>query len=198
MLWVEHSSSIGWRSMGCRHSTLAQTWRIAGYFDQVVWTPWWCHCMWLLLVAIDRGKWCMIRWGVRPGIVISLEHCARAWRSVGVGGEHYAWWIKGAWLPAMKVAATLAIKVVWANAVVGMVVGWILGARGIIHNPVRMHLLPHRIIQPRCVMVHSILVKRTSQCHAHGNNLYGQWRKYIRIIWIHRLYKIIYYMIHTY
>ncbi len=31
-------------------------------------------------------------------------------------------------------------------------------------------------------------------CRAHGNNLYGQWRKYIRIIWIHRIYEPIYYM----
>ncbi len=33
----------------------------------------------------------MIRWGVRPGIVVSSELCIRAHRSVGVGGEHNAW-----------------------------------------------------------------------------------------------------------
>ncbi len=29
-------------------------------------------------------------------------------------------------------------------------------------------------------------------CRAHGNNLYGHWRKYIRIRWIHRSNEIIY------
>ncbi len=33
----------------------------------------------------------MISWGVRPGIVVNLELCIRAQRSVGVGGEHNAW-----------------------------------------------------------------------------------------------------------
>ncbi len=140
---------------------LAQAWRIAGCFVRVVWTLWRCHCMWPLLVAMDRGRWCMIRWGVRPGIVVSLEPCARAWRNVGVGGEHNAWWIKRAWLLTVEVAATLAAMAVWGTAVVGVVVGGILRTRGIIHNPVCMHLLLHRIVQPRCVMVNPILVKRT-------------------------------------
>ena len=43
------------------------------------------------MVAVDRGRCCMIRWGVRHGIAVSLEHCTRAQRSVGVGGEHNAW-----------------------------------------------------------------------------------------------------------
>jgi hypothetical protein len=50
---------------------------------------------------------------------------------------------------------------VWGTAVVSVVVGGILGTRGIIHNPVRMRLLPHRIVRPRCIMVHPILAKRT-------------------------------------
>jgi hypothetical protein len=85
---AEYSSSMGWRQ-----STLAETWRIAGCFVQVVWTPWQCRCMWPLLVAVDGGRWCMIRWGVRHGIAVSLELCVRAWRSDGFGGEHNAWWI---------------------------------------------------------------------------------------------------------
>jgi hypothetical protein len=36
--------------------------------------------MWPLLAAVDGDRWCMIRWGVRPGIVVSLELRARAWR----------------------------------------------------------------------------------------------------------------------
>ncbi len=114
------------------------------------------------MVAVDGGRWFMIRWGVRPGIVMSLELCTRAWRRVGVGGEHDAWWIKRAWLPAVDVAATLAAMAIWGTAVVGMVVGGILGTRTIIYYPVHMHLLPHRVVQPRCVMVHPILVRRTS------------------------------------
>ncbi len=94
-------------------------------------------------------------------VVTSLELCARARRSVGVGGEHSTWWIKHAWLLAVEVAATLAVMAVWGTAVVGVVVGGILGTRGIIHNPMRMHLLPYRIVRPGCVMVHPILVKRT-------------------------------------
>ncbi len=56
MLWAEHSSSMGWRQ-----STLGQAWRIAGCFVRVVWTPWRCHHMWPLSVAVDGGRWCMIR-----------------------------------------------------------------------------------------------------------------------------------------
>jgi hypothetical protein len=99
----------------------------------------------------------MIRWGVRPGIVVSSELSARARRSVGVGGEHNTWWIKCAWLPAMEVAATSAAMSVRGNAVIGVVVGGILGTRRIIHSPVHMHLLLHRIEQPQCIMVHLFL-----------------------------------------
>jgi hypothetical protein len=79
-----------------------------------------------------------------------------------VSGEHNAWWIKQAWLLAVEVAATLAAMTVWDNAVIRVVFGGMLGTRGIIHNPVCMHLLPHRIMRSQCVMVHPILVKRTS------------------------------------
>jgi hypothetical protein len=156
MLWAEHSSSMGWRQ-----STLVQAWRMAGCFVRVVWIPWQCHPMWPLSGAVDGGRWCMIRWVVRPRIVVSSELCARAWRSVGIGGKQNTWWIKCAWLPAMEGAATLATMAIRGTAVVGMVIDGRLGTRGIIHNPVRMHLLPHRIVWPRCVMLHPILAKRT-------------------------------------
>jgi hypothetical protein len=61
----------------------------------------------------------------------------------------------------MEVAATLVAVAMWGTAVVGVVDGGMLGASGIIHNPVRIHLLLHRIVRPRCVTVHPILVKRT-------------------------------------
>ncbi len=64
-------------------------------------------------------------------------------------------------MPAVKVAAMLVAMAIWGTAVVGMVVGGIVGTRVIIHNPVCMHLLPHRIVWPQCVMVHPILGKRT-------------------------------------
>jgi hypothetical protein len=66
----------------------------------------------------------------------------------------------------------LVAMAVRGNAVVDGVIGGLQVCRGIIHNPVRMHLLPHRIVWPQCVMVHPILVKRTlhfapciAECH---------------------------------
>jgi hypothetical protein len=47
--------------------------------------------MWPLLVAVDRNRWCMIRWGVRRGILMNLNFGRRARRSVGVGCENKAW-----------------------------------------------------------------------------------------------------------
>jgi hypothetical protein len=90
----------------------------------------------------------MIRGGMRPGIVVSLELNARTRRSVGVGGEHNLWWIKLTWSMVVEVAATLAAMALRGNALVGRIAGELLGYRGIIHNPVHMHLLLHRIVQP--------------------------------------------------
>jgi hypothetical protein len=104
--------------------------------------------MWSLSVAIEGNKWCRIKWGVRPGIVVRLELCVRAWRSDGDGGEHKAWCKKRTWLPAVEVAATLAAMAVRGNAMVGGVIVGLLACRGIIHNPMCMHLLPHRIMWP--------------------------------------------------
>ncbi len=61
----------------------------------------------------------------------------------------------------VEVAATLAAMVLKGNAVVGGVLGGLLVCRGIIHKPVHMHLLPHRIVQPQCIIVHPIFMKRT-------------------------------------
>ena len=44
-----------------------------------------------LSVVVDGGRWCEIRWVVRPGMVVSSELCGRVHRSNGVGGEHRAW-----------------------------------------------------------------------------------------------------------
>ncbi len=61
----------------------------------------------------------------------------------------------------MVVAATLAAMVARGNAMVGKVIDGLLVCRGIIHNPVHIHLLPHRIMRLWCVIVHPIFVKRT-------------------------------------
>jgi hypothetical protein len=85
--------------------------------------------MWPLSVAVNGGRWCNIKCGARPGIVVSLELWARARRSDGVGGEHKAWCIKWSWLPAMKVAETLVAMAVMGNSMVGglLVDYWFVG-----------------------------------------------------------------------
>ena len=60
--------------------------------------------------------------------------------------------------PAKDVESLLA-KMVVGNAVLFAVcANSDAGQRGIIHNPMQIHLLPHRIILPRCNMVHPIFV----------------------------------------
>ncbi len=53
---------------------------------------------------------------MRPGIETSLELHAWAQRSVGVGGEHNAWWMKRAWWLAREVAAMLVAMAMWGTA----------------------------------------------------------------------------------
>ncbi len=48
-----------------------------------------------------------------------------------------------------------------------LVVNGGVGQRGIIHNPLRVHLLPHIMMLPRYMIVHSILVKATLQPALH-------------------------------
>jgi hypothetical protein len=43
-----------------------------------------------------------------------------------------------------------------------------MGWRGIIHNPVRMHLLLHRIVRPRYLIEHPIFVNSTSHPTLHS------------------------------
>jgi hypothetical protein len=79
--------------------------------------------MWPLSVAVDGGRWCMMRCGVRPGNVLSLVLCTRARRRDVVGGEQSAWWRKHAWLPAVEVVATLAAMTIEGRLLVGGIVG---------------------------------------------------------------------------
>jgi hypothetical protein len=109
-----------------------------------------------------------MRWGVRPGIVVSSELCARAHRSDGVGGEHSAWWMKHACSPTVEVDAMLATMAMRDCDGVVVFVGRLLGCRGIIDSPLCMHFLPHIIVRPRCVMVHPILVNSTSHPALHS------------------------------
>jgi hypothetical protein len=92
-----------------------------------------------LSVAVNGSRWCRRRWGVRPGIAVSLELGARGWRSDGVGGEHNTLCMKCAWSLAVEVAAMLAAMAMRGNAMVGGVAVGLLVCRGIIHNPVHMH-----------------------------------------------------------
>jgi hypothetical protein len=105
---------------------LEHAWRLAGCYVCIVWTPWQCCCMWPLSVAVEGGRCWRIRWGVRPGLVVSLELHGSAQRSVGVGGKHNTWCIKRAWSLAMEVAATMAAMSMRGNAVVGRIVGGLL------------------------------------------------------------------------
>jgi hypothetical protein len=107
-------------------------WWVADCCVHVVWTPWQCCCMWPLLVAVDCHRWWRIRWGVRSGIIVSLELCTRAQRSVGVGGEHNACCIYSHMVAGCGGGCNLVDMAVRGNAVVRGVVG------GIIHNPVRI------------------------------------------------------------
>ncbi len=57
-----------------------------------------------------------------------------------------------------------------ATMTVGSVLAWLLfavnggvGQRGVIHNPVRVHLLLQRMTLPRYMIVHPIFVKTTLQ-----------------------------------
>ena len=65
----------------------------------------------------------MIRWGVRHGMVVSLELCARARTRDGDGVEHSAWWMKRAWSPTMEVAKTLVAMAVRDSGRVVVFVG---------------------------------------------------------------------------
>ena len=56
-------------------------------------------------------------------MVASSELHARTRRRVGIGGEHSAWWMKRAWLPAVEVDATLAALDVVGRVGVVVVIG---------------------------------------------------------------------------
>jgi hypothetical protein len=79
--------------------------------------------MWPLLVAVDGGRWCMMKCGVRPGNVLSLVLHTRARMRDVVGGEQSAWWRKCTWSPAVEVVAMLAAMAMGGRPLVGGIVG---------------------------------------------------------------------------
>jgi hypothetical protein len=79
--------------------------------------------MWPLLVAVDGGRWCMMRCGVRPGNVLSLVLRMRARRRDVVSSEQSAWWRKRAWSPAVEVVAMLATMAMGGRPLIGSIVG---------------------------------------------------------------------------
>ncbi len=129
---------------------MEHAWRIAGCFFQAVWTPWRCRCMWPLSVAVDGGRGCMIRWGARPGIVVSSELCARAWRSVGVGGEH------------SMVASRGGGCNVGSHGREGQCSGWREHWWNTGYQWNHPQSSAHAVAAAQFVMVHVIFVKRTS------------------------------------
>jgi hypothetical protein len=101
-------------------------------------------------------------------MVTSSLLCLRACISVVAGGEHRAWCMYCAYSPVDEVVSTLAAMIVGGRmAGLMLVVDGGMGQRGIIHNPVRVHLLPQRMILLQYVIVHPILVKATLQPTLH-------------------------------
>jgi hypothetical protein len=59
-----------------------------------------------------------------------------------------------------------------------------VGQRGIIHNPVRVHLVPQIITLPRFMIVHPILVKTTLQPALHRvTTEIWEWEARLGMIW---------------
>jgi hypothetical protein len=95
-------------------------------------------------------------------MVTSSELVANARSRVTAGGKQRAWWMKRTCSAAVDVVLMLAAMAIGRALAVtcsGMRLGDVV--RGIIHSPVHVHLLPHRIVLPRCVIVHPIFVKWT-------------------------------------
>ncbi len=95
-------------------------------------------------------------------MVTSSELVANACSRDAAGGKQRPWWMKCAFSAAVDVVSMLAAMAIGralAVACSGMRAGDVV--RGIIHRPVHVHLLPHRIVLPRCVIVHPIFVKWT-------------------------------------
>ncbi len=75
---------------------------------------------------------------------------------------------------------------------VGSKLAWVLfadngsvGQRGIIHNPMWVHLLPQRITFPQYVIAHLILVKTTSQPALHRvTTEMRKWEARPGMIWV--------------
>ncbi len=95
-------------------------------------------------------------------MVTSSELVANTCSRVTAGGEQRAWWMKRACSAAVDVASMLAATAIGralAVACSGMRAGDVV--RGIIHRPVHVHLLPHQIVLPWCVIIHPFFVKWT-------------------------------------
>ncbi len=60
-------------------------------------------------------------------------------------------------------------------------------ASGINHSPVRVHLLAHRTMRPRCEMVHPILVNTISQPALHSmTTKMREWDTKLGMMWAWR------------
>jgi hypothetical protein len=108
--------------------------------------------------------------------------------SVVADGEHRAWCMERAYSPVEEVMSTLTPMTV-GNV---LVLAWLLfavdggvGQRGIIHNPIRVHLLWQRMTLLRYViLVHPILVKTTLQPALHRVTMeMREWEARPGMIW---------------
>ncbi len=105
------------------------------------------------------------------------ELVANACSRVATGGKQRAWWMKCACFATVGVVSMLVATAIGRALAVtcsGMRAGDV--ARGIIHRPVHMHLLPHRIVLPQCMIVHSFFVRWTS--HPAFINVMTETREY--------------------
>ncbi len=95
-------------------------------------------------------------------MVTSSELVANARIRVAARGKQRAWWMKSACSSAVDLVSMLAATAIGrALAVACSRMRAVDVVRGIIHRPVHVHLLLHRIVLPRCVILHPIFVKWT-------------------------------------
>ena len=86
---------------------------------------------------------------------------------------------------AVEVASALAAISVWgcaAGVLEGVVVS--VEASGINHSPVRVHLLAHWTMRPRCKMVHPILVNTILHLALHSvTTKMREWDAKLGMMW---------------
>ena len=141
--------------------------------------------MWSLLVAVESGRWLRLMCNEKPGIVANSLLRSSVRSNVVAGGEQRAWWINHVYSVAVEVTLTL-VAILVGGCAAAMLEGVVVAvkASGINHNPVHVHLLAHRTMQPRCKMVHPILVNRISHPALHSmTTKMREWDAKLGMMW---------------